>query len=248
MRPPRRWDGGSPAGPRLSAGAEGRSPIPRPAWRTDHPSAGPGSDPLRQGRSRDRGFDARGLTPVPSTHVRGQGGRDAAKPVLRYPARHGGQAGQAPGGRRRRPSRAFFAPLAIRSWPTGASLDALLLPLTPGRCPPRGCLCWARESEISLLASGEIVDGEAVTLESAFHLVWIISQVEGRWWICGLSSPGTLGTPRDTSTNVSPAPRAPDRARAGTGRDPCTSKQARALSLCTAPSPRGRRGSHRSLH
>jgi hypothetical protein len=30
MRVPRRWDGGSPAGPRLSAGAGGRSPMPRP--------------------------------------------------------------------------------------------------------------------------------------------------------------------------------------------------------------------------
>ena len=65
---------------------------------------------------------------TPSTHARGQGGRDAAKSFLRYPAGQGGQAGQAPGGRRRRPSRAFFAPNAgYRSWPSGASPDALLL-------------------------------------------------------------------------------------------------------------------------
>jgi hypothetical protein len=86
MRLPRRWDGGSPAGPRLSAGAGGCSPIPRPAWRPDRPSAGLGSDPLRQGRSTVLGVDARGLTPVPSTHARGQGGTDrgeACPPIPR---------------------------------------------------------------------------------------------------------------------------------------------------------------------
>src|SRR5262245_21181004 len=65
----------------------------------------------------------------------------AAKFVLRYPARHGGQAGQASSGRRRRPGRAFFAPHSFRSWPPGASLDALLLLPSlerPSRCEA-GC-------------------------------------------------------------------------------------------------------------
>ena len=56
---------------------------------------------------------------IPSTHARGQGGAGWGEAGLRYPARHGGQAGQASGGRRRRPSRAFFAPRALRSEANG---------------------------------------------------------------------------------------------------------------------------------
>ena len=119
MSRPRRWDRGSPAGPRPSAGAGGRSPIPRPAWRTDHPSAGAPEFRPRTWRGRSRG--------LPRRTLEDKGVRTGAKSFLRYPARHGGQAGQASGGRRRRPSRAFFAPRALRSWPSGASPDALLL-------------------------------------------------------------------------------------------------------------------------
>ena len=64
--------------------------------------------------------DLAGTEPgTPSTHARGQGGAGWGEAVLRYPARHGGQAGQASGGRRRRPSRAFFAPRALRSEANG---------------------------------------------------------------------------------------------------------------------------------
>ena len=62
--------------------------------------------------------------------------RSAAKSFLRYPARHGGEALQASGGRRRRPSRAFFAPNAgsghghrARAWtPCSSSADCPYAP------------------------------------------------------------------------------------------------------------------------
>jgi hypothetical protein len=100
----------------------------RPAERR---SGGSGVRPLAPASRQGDGFGASGLAPVPpvpSTHARGQGGADCGEAGLRYPARHGGQAGQASSGRRRRPSRAFFAPKPDdRSWPSGVSPDALLL-------------------------------------------------------------------------------------------------------------------------
>ena len=72
---------------------------------------------------------------IPSTHARGQGGADCGEAGLRYPARHGGQAGQASGGRRRRPSRAFFAPRALRSAANGREPGRPAPPSIPSSGP-----------------------------------------------------------------------------------------------------------------
>src|SRR5262249_52303663 len=80
---------------------------------------------------------------------------DAAKSSLRDPRRVGGKAIQAPGGRRRRPGRAPFAPPALGQRPPGASLDALLLLRTkpPAASPRRG---WRRSVRTSVRAMGGI--------------------------------------------------------------------------------------------
>jgi hypothetical protein len=64
--------------------------------------------------------------------------RAVAKPPSETPRGMVEEALQASGGRRRRPSRAFFAPYATGHGHPGASLDALLLPLASGGAPLRG--------------------------------------------------------------------------------------------------------------
>jgi len=77
---------------------------------------------------------------------RRSGARDAAKSRLRDPAGSVDGPIQAPGGRRRRPSRAFFVPPRDTGHrPTGASLDALLLLPHLGRSPLRGRRRWLCE-------------------------------------------------------------------------------------------------------
>ena len=79
------------------------------------------------GRSRGVAIRCVGWS-VDRPSKRRSGARNAAKSSVRYPAGSVDRPIQAPGGRRRRPSRAFFVPLAISGHrPPGASLDALLL-------------------------------------------------------------------------------------------------------------------------
>jgi hypothetical protein len=113
-------DGGC-LGPPLRLGAEGRFSTPCPAGRPDRPSAGALELPVLGGEGTGDSPDARSGT-------RGCGLRRSRSPI---PRAAGGKAGQASGGRRRRPGRAFFAPYSSRSWPPGASLDALPLLLAP---------------------------------------------------------------------------------------------------------------------
>src|SRR6188508_1356862 len=87
---------------------------------------------------------------TPSTHARGQGGADVAKSFLRYPARHGGQAGQASGGRRRRPSRAFFAPRALRSEANGREPGRPAPPSIPSGGPAAAGLSALEVSDLWL--------------------------------------------------------------------------------------------------
>ena len=122
---PRRWDRGSPAGPRPSAGAGGRSPIPRPAWRTDHPSAGAEVPTPDFAARRWPGGVGPGTSLDARSRTRGYG---CGEVVLRYPAGQGGQGRPSV----TRPSEAaeqgvLRAQRRIRSWPSGASPDALLL-------------------------------------------------------------------------------------------------------------------------
>src|SRR5262245_9868351 len=78
---------------------------------------------------------------LPSTYARGQGGADAAKLFSDTPQGMVAWVGQAPGGRRRRPSRALFAlKPGFLVMALGASLDALLLlpsPRADFRCEVR---------------------------------------------------------------------------------------------------------------
>ena len=90
---------------------------------------------------------------IPSTHARGQGGADCGEAGLRYPARHGGQAGQASGGRRRRPSRAFFAPRALRSEANGREPGR---PAPPAPSPRAGVRCEERGAFVSLWALEQV--------------------------------------------------------------------------------------------
>jgi hypothetical protein len=99
-----------PAGPRPRAGAGGRSPVRRLAWR---------ADPLeRQQLSWKRQTGLAWKRGLPSAHVRGSE-PGCGEVLLRYPARHGVKAYPSVGRPSERPSRAFLVPRAIRSEATG---------------------------------------------------------------------------------------------------------------------------------
>jgi hypothetical protein len=115
---------GGRLGPPLRLGAEGRSPIPCPAWRIDRPSAGPGSGvrPLAPASRQDDGFDARGLTPVhrfPRRTIEDKGvgmrrslSSDTPRGMVARPAKRRAAVG---GGRAGRPSRPMDQVMAIRA-------------------------------------------------------------------------------------------------------------------------------------
>src|SRR5262245_38770242 len=90
--------GGGAAAALPGLGAEGCSLASRPAGGSDRPSAG-AVDLNRDLPGMSRGF--------PRHTLEEKVMQAAAKPLLRYPVRLVEEALQAPGGRRRRPSRAF---------------------------------------------------------------------------------------------------------------------------------------------
>ena len=106
--------------PALSRRIKGSDPSPR-RWVASTGVRREGSDPAPE----------RGL---PSTQSRGRE-PGCGKVISPIPRRVGGQAIQAPGGRRRRPSRAFFVPLAIRSEANGREPGR---PAPPSQAKPRG--------------------------------------------------------------------------------------------------------------
>jgi hypothetical protein len=131
---PRRWDSGSPAGPRPSAGAGGCSPIPRPAWRPDQPSAGASDLQPRTWRGRSRG--------LPRRTLEDKGVRIAAKPVsgtphgmVARPAKRRAAVGGGRAGRSSRPSPDIGHGLRARAWTPCSSLHRLG---RPSRCEDSG--------------------------------------------------------------------------------------------------------------
>jgi len=165
---------GGRLGPSLRLGAGGRSPIPRPAWRTDHPSAGASELQPRTWRGRNRGLPRRTL------EDKGVGMRRSrfsdtpqgkvARPAKRQAAVGGGRAGRSSrptpdighgprarartpcssfipsGGQPRRGSRRFLSNRAHR-----LSCALPTRPLKPLRAQPtaghrlRGCATRRRE-------------------------------------------------------------------------------------------------------
>jgi hypothetical protein len=97
----------------------------RPAWRIDRPSVGASELSPALGGGRSRSFPRRTLEDKAVWN--------ATKPFSDTPRGMVEEALQASGSRRRRPSRAFFAPYGTGHGHLGASLDALLLLPHPRR-------------------------------------------------------------------------------------------------------------------
>ena len=117
-------ESGGRLGPCLKLGAEASHAETSAGWRIDRPSASAritGSDPSPRTSRASRDAGREGSDPAPSSlgAESRQGARVRQSRASDTPLRLVERSIQAPGGRRRRPSRAFFVPRSIRSEANG---------------------------------------------------------------------------------------------------------------------------------